>query len=80
MFLAMPLPVVEMAHGTPYAVSIQDPWLSDHHETHPESKPPATSSPRRLHGALELRTMKDADAIIANLLAVGRRSPSPAIP
>jgi len=67
MFFAMPLGRLwKWRHGTPYVLDIQDPWLSDYYETHPESKPPTKYSvARRLHGVLEPWTMKDADAIIA---------------
>jgi hypothetical protein len=67
MFLSMPLGRVwKRKYGTPYVLDIQDPWLSDYYETHPDTAPPAKYGlARRLHAWLEPWTMKEVDAVIA---------------
>jgi hypothetical protein len=52
--------------GVPYVLDIQDPWLSDYYEQHPESsRPPKYSISRGLHRLLEPWTMKHVSALIA---------------
>ena len=67
MFLSMPLGRVwRRQFGVPYVLDIQDPWLSDYYEQHPESRrPPKYWIARRVHAALEPWTMKQVSALIA---------------
>ena len=67
MFLAMPLGRLWKARfGVPYVLDIQDPWLSDYYETHPEvAAPPKYGLARRVNAVLEPWTMKAAGGIIA---------------
>ena len=67
MFFSMPLGRVWRGRfGVPYVLDIQDPWLSDYYEQHPDSKPPAKYAiARSLHARLEPWTMKRVSALIA---------------
>ena len=67
MFLAMPLGRLwRRRFGVPYVLDIQDPWLSDYYETHPDAAPPPKYSlARRLHAVLEPWTMRDVGGIVA---------------
>lgn len=67
-FLAMPLGRVWWRRfGVPYVLDIQDPWLSDYYELHPDSEaPPKYSIARRLHAVFEPWTMRD----VAGLMGV----------
>jgi hypothetical protein len=51
--------------GVPFVVDMQDPWVSDYLDAHPEARPPKYRWARRLHGVLEPYTMREVDAIIA---------------
>lgn len=67
MFLSMPLGRVwRRRFGVPYVLDIQDPWLSEYYEQHPDAAPPPKHSlARRLHAVLEPWTMRDVGGIIA---------------
>ena len=67
MFHAMPLGRIwRRRFGVPYVLDIQDPWLSDYYEQHPESSPPPKYSiARRVHAILEPWTMKKVSGLIA---------------
>ena len=66
-FLSMPLGRVWRARfGVPFVLDIQDPWLSDYYETHPEvAAPPKYGLAHRLHSVLEPWTMAKVDGLIA---------------
>lgn len=67
MFLTMPLGRLwKRRFGVPYVLDLQDPWLSDYYETHPDvAPPPKYSMARRANAVLEPWTMKTADGIVA---------------
>jgi len=67
MFFSMPLGRIwKRKYGIPYVVDMQDPWLANYYETHPEAKaPPKYSAIRRLNSVLEPWTLKKADGVIA---------------
>jgi hypothetical protein len=67
MFTAMPLGRVwRRRFGTPYVLDIQDPWVTDYYDTHPESTPPPKYAiARRLHAVLEPWTMRAVGGVIA---------------
>jgi hypothetical protein len=67
MFLSMPLGRIwRQQFGVPYVLDIQDPWLSDYYETHPDAAPPPKyGAARRLHAQLEPWTMKRVGGLIA---------------
>jgi len=67
MFMAMPLGRVwKHSLGTPYVLDIQDPWLTDYYETHPESAPPPKyAMARRMNAMLEPWTMRRVDGLIS---------------
>jgi hypothetical protein len=67
MFLTMPLGRLwKRRFGVPYVLDIQDPWLSDYYETHPDvAPPPKYSIARRANAVLEPWTMRTADGIVA---------------
>ena len=46
MFLSMPLGVSGERFGVPFVLDIQDPWLSDYYETHPEATAPPNTRGR----------------------------------
>jgi len=66
-FFSMPLGRVwRRRFNVPYVLDIQDPWLSDYYETHPESTPPPKYAlARRLHSILEPWTMARVSGLIA---------------
>lgn len=51
--------------GVPFVVDMQDPWVSDYLEEHPEARPPKYNVARRLHRVLEPFTMRAVDGVIA---------------
>lgn len=56
----------QMHTGTPYIFDIQDPWVSDYYEQHPQAKrPPKYALARRLHSLLEPWAMRDVAGLIA---------------
>ncbi|MDR1989802.1 MAG: glycosyltransferase, partial [Acidobacteriaceae bacterium] len=67
MFLSMPLGRIwHSRHGVPFVLDMQDPWLTDYYETHPEMPRPAKYGlSHRLHATLEPWTMARAGGIIA---------------
>jgi hypothetical protein len=67
MFLSMPLGRIwHRRFGTPYILDIQDPWLSDYYEQHPDAAPPPKYGlARRLHALLEPWTMRNVGGVIA---------------
>ena len=67
MFLSMPLGRVwRRRFGVPFVLDIQDPWLSDYYETHPDAAPPRKyAAAHRLHATLEPWTMKKVGGLIA---------------
>jgi hypothetical protein len=67
MCFAMPLGRLwRRRFGVPYVLDMQDPWLSDYYEEHPESHRPSNYPiARRLHAKLEPWTMKRVSALIA---------------
>ena len=67
MFLAMPLGRIWKHHlGVPFVLDIQDPWLSDYYETHPDvAPPPKYRLAHRLHAILEPWTMRRVDGLVA---------------
>lgn len=67
MFLSMPLGRIwRRRFGTPYILDIQDPWLSDYYDQHPDAAPPPKYRlAHRLHAALEPWTMREVGGIIA---------------
>ena len=66
-FFSMPMGRVwHERFGVPYVLDIQDPWLSDYYETHPEATAPAKHAlSHRLHGVLEPWTMAKTAGLIA---------------
>ncbi len=67
MFLSMPLGRVwKRQYGTPYVLDMQDPWVSDYYETHPQAPaPPKYRLARKVHAALEPWTMNEVDGLLA---------------
>lgn len=67
MFFAMPLGRLwQQQTGVPFVLDIQDPWLSDYYETHPEVTPPRKHAlSRRAHAVLERWTMQAASGLVA---------------
>jgi hypothetical protein len=67
MFMAMPLGRIwKTCHGVPFVLDIQDPWLTDYYETHPDAARPAKYGlSHRLHAVLEPWTMSRASGVIA---------------
>ena len=51
--------------GVPFVVDMQDPWVNDYLDTHPEARPKKYAWARRLHGRLEPFTMRAAGGVIA---------------
>jgi hypothetical protein len=52
--------------GVPFVVDMQDPWVNDYYDQHPEvQKPPKHGIASRLHRALEPWSMPAADGLIA---------------
>jgi hypothetical protein len=52
--------------GVPFVVDMQDPWVNDYYDQHPEvRKPPKHGLASRLHRALEPWSMPAADGLIA---------------
>jgi hypothetical protein len=66
-FFSMPLGRMWLRRfGVPYVLDIQDPWLSDYYDTHPEATPPPKHAfSHRLHSVLEPWTMKETAGVIA---------------
>lgn len=67
MFLSMPLGRVwKRQFGTSYVLDMQDPWVSDYYDTHPDARrPPKMFAAQRMHAIFEPWTMSEADGIIA---------------
>lgn len=67
MFLSMPLGRIwRRQFGVPFVLDIQDPWLSDYYETHPDvAAPPKYAAAHRVHATLEPWTMRKAGGLIA---------------
>ena len=66
MFLSMPLGRIwRRQFGVPFVLDIQDPWLSDYYDTHPDAAPPKYAAAHRLHASLEPWTMKKVGGLIA---------------
>jgi len=67
MFFAMPLGRWwRMRTNVPFVLDIQDPWLTDYYETHPEATPPKKHGvARRAHAFLERWTMSATSGLIA---------------
>jgi hypothetical protein len=67
MFAAMPLGRIwKERHGTPYVLDMQDPWVTDYYEAHPDAAPPPKyGAMRRVHAALEPWTMEKVDGLIS---------------
>jgi hypothetical protein len=67
MFAAMPLGRIwKERHRTPYVLDMQDPWVTDYYEAHPDaSPPPKYGVMRRVHAALEPWTMEKVDGLIS---------------
>ncbi len=51
--------------GVPFAVDMQDPWVNDYLEDHPEAQPPKYRWARLLHRVLEPFTMRAVDGVMA---------------
>jgi hypothetical protein len=51
--------------GVPFVVDMQDPWVNEYLDRHPEARPPKYGLARRVHGLLEPFTMRAVDGIIA---------------
>ena len=52
--------------GVPFVVDMQDPWVNDYYEQHPDvARPPKHAVASRLHRLLEPWSMPDADGLIA---------------
>lgn len=66
-FLSMPLGRVWRARfGVPFVLDMQDPWLSDYYETHPDvAAPPKYGLAHRLHSILEPWTMARVGGLVA---------------
>lgn len=67
MFMCMPLGRLwKRRFGTRYVLDLQDPWLSDYYETHPDvTPPPKYALARMVHSRLEPWTMRDVGGLIA---------------
>jgi hypothetical protein len=53
-------------YGVPFVVDMQDPWVNDYYEQHPDvARPPKHGFASRLHRVLEPWSMPDADGLIA---------------
>ena len=66
-FTAVPLGRLwKRRFGVPFVVDMQDPWVSDYYQRHPDSKrPPKYAIASRLHRVLEPWSMPAADGLIA---------------
>ncbi len=66
-FLSMPLGRAwRHRFGVPFVLDIQDPWLSDYYETHPDvAAPPKYGLAHRLHAVLEPWTMAKVGGLIS---------------
>ncbi len=67
MFFAMPLGRLwRRRTGVPFVLDMQDPWVSDYYETHPDVTPPRKHAlSRRAHAMLERYTMQAACGLVA---------------
>jgi hypothetical protein len=66
-FTAVPLGRIwKRRFGVPFVVDMQDPWVNDYYDRHPEvPKPPKYGIASRMHRILEPWSMPSADGLIA---------------
>ena len=66
-FTALPLGRMwKQRFGVPFVVDMQDPWVNDYYDGHPEvQKPPKYALASRMHRLLEPWSMPSADGLIA---------------
>jgi hypothetical protein len=66
-FTAVPLGRIwKRRFGVPFVVDMQDPWVNDYYDRHPEvRKPPKYAVSSRMHRLLEPWSMPAADGLIA---------------